>query len=140
MGNPRLNVHDLLLKEAHTKSQKVTPGRRGMNEAKVKFVVRCFSIWLKRNHSNSFIRRTIMCKKLIFGMLVIIILSVNVVQAATISIVDLPATGTDDAISINSGKIYTHTFDFGSNAPVTINGVAFEQGPTANLSSVYTGT
>ncbi|HUT45299.1 MAG TPA: LamG domain-containing protein [Sedimentisphaerales bacterium] len=81
-----------------------------------------------------------MCKKLIFGMIVIIALSVNIIQAGTISIVDLPATGTDDAIDINSGKTYTHTFDFGSNAPVTINGVDFEQGLTANLSSVYTGT
>jgi len=81
-----------------------------------------------------------MSKKLILGMLVIITLSVNIVQAGTISIVDLPATGTDGAIDISVDKIYTHTFDFGSNAPVTINGVAFEQGPTANLTSVYTGT
>jgi hypothetical protein len=61
-------------------------------------------------------------------------------QGGTMSVVDLPATGTDGAIDINIDKTYTHTFDFGSNAPVTINGIAFEQGPTAGLSSVYTGT
>jgi hypothetical protein len=55
-------------------------------------------------------------------------------------VVDLPSIGTDDAIDINSGKTYTHTFDFGSNAPVTINDVEFEQGPIANLTSAYTAT
>jgi len=81
-----------------------------------------------------------MSKKLILGLLAMMVLSASMAQAGTLSIVDLPATGTDDAIGINSGKTYTHTFDFGSNAPVTINDVAFEQGPTAGLSSVYTGT
>ena len=61
-------------------------------------------------------------------------------QAGTFTIVDLPATGTDAAIGISTGKTYTHAFDFGSNAPVTINGVALEQGPTANLTAAYTGT
>jgi len=81
-----------------------------------------------------------MSKKLILGLLAMMVLSASMAQAGTLSIVDLPATGTDDAIGINSGKTYTHTFDFGSNAPITINGVAFEQGPTASLSSVHTGT
>jgi len=81
-----------------------------------------------------------MSKKLILGLLAMMVLSASMAQAGTLSVVDLPATGTDDAIDINSGKNYTHTFDFGLNAPVTINGVAFEQGPTATLSSVYTGT
>ena len=61
-------------------------------------------------------------------------------QAGTMTIVDLPATGTNAAIGISSTKVYTHTYDFGSNAPVTINGVAFEQGPTANVRAVYTRT
>lgn len=61
-------------------------------------------------------------------------------QAGTMTIVDLPAAGTDAAIGIDNDKVYTHTFDFGSNAPVTINGVAFEQGPTANVTAVYNGT
>ncbi|MCH7557479.1 MAG: discoidin domain-containing protein [Planctomycetes bacterium] len=81
-----------------------------------------------------------MSKKMISGLLAMMALSVSMAQGGTISIVDLPAIGTDGAIDISIDKIYTHTFDFGANAPVTINGVAFEQGPTASLSSVYTGT
>jgi hypothetical protein len=81
-----------------------------------------------------------MSKKMFLGLLAMMVLIASMAQGGTLSIVDLPATGTDDAIDINSGKTYTHTFDFGSNAPVTINDVAFEQGPTASLSSVYTGT
>ena len=76
-----------------------------------------------------------MSKKLFLGLLAMF-LSVSMTQAATLTIVDLPATGTDDAIGINSGKTYTHAFDFGSNAPVTINGVAFDQGPTSSVSYV----
>jgi hypothetical protein len=60
--------------------------------------------------------------------------------AGTMTIVNLPATGTDAATGISTTKTYTHTFDFGSNAPVTINGMAFEQGPTANITSVYNRT
>ncbi|MEN6335583.1 MAG: LamG-like jellyroll fold domain-containing protein, partial [Phycisphaerales bacterium] len=61
-------------------------------------------------------------------------------QAGTLTIVDLPVTGTDAAIGISVDKTYTHTLDCGSNAPVTINGVAFEQGPTANLTATFNGT
>ncbi len=54
---------------------------------------------------------------------------------------DLPATGTDAAIGIDATKEYTHTFDFGSDAPVaTVNGVAFEQGPQRSITAAYTGT
>ena len=60
--------------------------------------------------------------------------------AGTMTIVDLPAKGTDAAIGMSTTKVYTHAFDFGSNAPVTINGMAFEQGPTANITSVYNRT
>ena len=60
--------------------------------------------------------------------------------AGTMTIVDLPATGTDAAIGISTTKTYTHAFDFGSNAPVTINGVALEQGPTASFTAAYTRT
>ncbi|MBL7186335.1 MAG: LamG domain-containing protein [Phycisphaerae bacterium] len=81
-----------------------------------------------------------MSKKLTLGLLAMMALCVSIAQAGTLSIVDLPATGTDEAIGINSGKTYTHAFDFGSNAPVTINGVALDQGPTSGMSSVYTGT
>ncbi|MBN1866498.1 hypothetical protein JW916_04310 [Candidatus Sumerlaeota bacterium] len=58
----------------------------------------------------------------------------------TFSIVDLPATGTDAATGIGTSKTYTHTLDLGLNAPVTINGVAFAQGPTESLSENYTNT
>jgi len=56
-------------------------------------------------------------------------------SAGTMTIVDLPAKGTDAAIGISATKTYTHAFDFGTNAPVTINGVALEQGPTANVTA-----
>jgi hypothetical protein len=52
------------------------------------------------------------------------------VWGATMTLIDLPATNTDAAIDIRSSKTYTHAFDFGSNSPTTINGVALEQGPT----------
>ena len=58
----------------------------------------------------------------------------------TITIVDLPTTNTDGAIGIQPSKIYTHTLDFGTNAPVIINGVAFDQGPTGNLEGLFLGT
>jgi hypothetical protein len=61
-------------------------------------------------------------------------------QAGTFTIVDLPATGTDAAIGIDSTKEYTHTFDFGSGAVATVNGVAFERGLSAGISAAYTGT
>jgi hypothetical protein len=61
-------------------------------------------------------------------------------QAGTFTIVDLPATGTDAATGISTSKTYTHAFDFGVNVPVTINGVVFERGPTANLTAAYTAT
>ncbi len=61
-------------------------------------------------------------------------------QAATFTLVDLPATGTDDAIGIDSSTIYTHAFDFGTSPVATINGVIFEAGPSANITAAYTGT
>jgi hypothetical protein len=60
--------------------------------------------------------------------------------AGTLTIVNLPATGTDAAIGIGTGKVYTHAFDFGSGTPATINGVVLEQGPTASLTAAYKGT
>ncbi|MEN6425018.1 MAG: LamG-like jellyroll fold domain-containing protein [Phycisphaerales bacterium] len=61
-------------------------------------------------------------------------------QAGTFTIVDLPATGTDAAIGIDSTKEYTHTFDFGSGTVATVNGVAFEQGLSGTISAAYAGT
>jgi len=60
------------------------------------------------------------------------------VQAATLTIVDLPDGGTDGAIDINTDKTYTHTFDFGTGVLATINGVPFEQGPSANVGAAQT--
>jgi len=61
-------------------------------------------------------------------------------NAATFTIVDLPAKGTDAAIGISAGKTYTHAFDFGGSAPVTINSIIFERGPTADIRAAYIGT
>jgi len=58
---------------------------------------------------------------------------------ASMTIVDLPAIGTDAAIDIGPNKTYTHAFDFGTNAPTTINGVAFDQGPTSNVLEPFVG-
>jgi hypothetical protein len=80
-----------------------------------------------------------MCRRVSFFLCCLLTAGVTA-QAGTFTIVDLPATGTDGAIGISGGKTYTHTFDFGSNAPVTINGVVFERGPTASLTATYTGT
>jgi hypothetical protein len=46
---------------------------------------------------------------------------------AVISIVQLPASGTDAATGIRPDKTYTHLLDFGGGTPATINGVAFTQ-------------
>ncbi len=80
-----------------------------------------------------------MCTRVVISLLCLLTMH-PAAQAATFTVVDLPAAGTDDAIGIDSDKIYTHTFDFGLGAPVTINGVAFEQGPSAGVSSTFTGT
>jgi hypothetical protein len=80
-----------------------------------------------------------MCKRMIIFLGCVLAAGLTV-QAGTFTIVDLPATGTDAAIGISTSKTYTHTFDFGANAPVTINGVVFERGPTASLTALYTGT
>jgi len=80
-----------------------------------------------------------MCKR--FCIFICCLLAVGVTaQAATITIVDLPATGTDAAIDISGLKTYTHAFDFGSNAPGVVNGVVFEQGPTGNVRAAFTRT
>ena len=63
-----------------------------------------------------------------------------VAQAGTFTIVDLPATGTDAAIGIDSTKEYTHAFDFGSGTVTAVNGVAFEQGPNASFTAAFAGT
>ncbi len=69
-----------------------------------------------------------------------LLLMASVVQAGTFAVVDLPATGTDAATGIDAAKTYTHTFDCGSGSPVTINGVVFEQGPTASFTATHNGT
>lgn len=78
-----------------------------------------------------------MCKKCIFTLIVLCL--VGSVYGASMTIVELPAVGTDAAIGIDAGKTYTHAFDFGTGAPSTINGVALDQGPTANLTALYEG-
>ena len=68
-----------------------------------------------------------MCRR-VTVLLACVLAAALTAQAATFTIVDLPSKGTDAAIGISGSKTYTHTFDFGSNAPVTINGVVFQQG------------
>jgi len=82
-----------------------------------------------------------MCKKSILTVLVIVIglCLAGGAYGASLTIVDLPATNTDAAIGIDPAKTYTHTLDFGNNAPTTINGVAFDQGPTENVREPYVG-
>ena len=80
-----------------------------------------------------------MCKRFTVSLFTVLVMSL-IAQAATLTIVDLPATGTDAAIGIDIAKTYTHAFDFGTSGVVTINGVALEQGPTAALSAAYTAT
>jgi hypothetical protein len=80
-----------------------------------------------------------MCKRTIVSLCCVLAAGLTA-RAGTFTIVDLPATGTDAAIGISTDKTYTHAFDCGSNAPVTINGVVFERGPTASLTAIYTGT
>jgi len=60
----------------------------------------------------------------IFFCVVIGLCLVGSAYGASMTIVDLPAIGTDAAIDISPNKTYTHAFDFGSNAPAIINGVA----------------
>ncbi len=80
-----------------------------------------------------------MCRRIIV-LLACVLAAGLTAQAATFTIVDLPATGTDAATGINGNKTYTHAFDFGNTAPATINGVVFERGPTGNLTAAYTRT
>src|ERR1700733_11358897 len=48
-------------------------------------------------------------------------------SAGTISVVNLPTTGTDAATGINTGKTYVNVFDYGSLNTTTysVNGVPF---------------
>ncbi len=72
---------------------------------------------------------------------ILAVLVINLAAGAgTMTIVNLPATGTDAAIGISTAKTYTHAFDFGSGTPATINGVVMEQGPTATITATYTRT
>ena len=80
-----------------------------------------------------------MCRRIVVLSACVLVAGLTA-QAATFTIVDLPATGTDAAIGISGSKTYTHAFDFGGAAPVTINGIVFERGPTANVRAVFTGT
>ncbi len=80
------------------------------------------------------------CARASVAILAILWLS-GVAPAGTMTLVDLPATGTDAAIGISTTKTYTHAYDFGSygSGPATINGVALERGPTASLTAAYNG-
>ena len=72
-------------------------------------------------------------------------------HAGTISVVDLPATGTDAASGISTANSYLDAFDFGNNANVgsslAINGVNFTHFTlaaqttytTTNTTDLYTG-
>ncbi len=80
-----------------------------------------------------------MCKRTIISLCCVLAAGLTA-QAGTFKIVDLPASGTDAAIGISTSKTYTHTLDFGANAPATINGVVFEQGPTAGVTTTSTRT
>ncbi len=75
-----------------------------------------------------------MTKRVAASLLVLLAATVGM-QAGTISVVDLPAVGTDAASDISTAKTYTHALDFvGSQAAATINGVAFTQ------ATAFTGT
>ena len=58
-------------------------------------------------------------------LIAVIFLSLNglLMAESSMTIVDLPATGTDAAIGIDASKTYTHTFDCGSGDEAVINGV-----------------
>ena len=64
-----------------------------------------------------------MFKKILLLMTAVLFIVNGSVFASSMTIVDLPATGTDAAIGIDETKTYTHTFDFGLGNEATINGV-----------------
>ncbi len=75
-----------------------------------------------------FFTRKAMFKKMHL-LIAVILLSINysvmAQKASSMTVVDLPATGTDAAIGIDANKTYTHTIDFGKDGIATINGVDF---------------
>ena len=64
-------------------------------------------------------------------------------RAGTITVVNLPATGTDAATGITTNKHYVCAFDFGNNGTTpTINGVPFTHytPPTGTSATNYVST
>lgn len=61
-------------------------------------------------------------------------------MGATITIVNLPSTGTDLASGISTSVTYTHALDFGSDSSaLSINSVPFLQVAPAGTSDTFTG-
>lgn len=86
--------------------------------------------------SNFFVRTVMFTKMLLLMAAVLFSVNGSVFAKATSSsmtIVDLPATGTDAAIGIDASKTYTHIFDFGASDVATINGVDLAPQFTENL-------
>ena len=69
------------------------------------------------------------------------LLGTGSIYAGSITVVNLPATGTDAATGINSTNTYLCCLDFGNGAAVgSINGVAFQHLSFPNTSTVNSGT
>jgi len=75
---------------------------------------------------KSFFGRTTMLKKMLLLMTAVLFIVNGLLFAqSSMTIVDLPVTGTDAAIGIDTSKTYTHTIDFGLDYIAAINGVDF---------------
>lgn len=78
-------------------------------------------------------------------MVVVVLACAGAAQAAgTISIVDIPATGSDVGSGISSSNTYTHALDFGSNSgwgsTYLINGVTFTHTAASAPGNSLSGT
>ena len=89
---------------------------------------------------NVFIR-TVMFTKMVLLMTAVLFGVNGLVFAeatnSSMTIVDLPATGTDAAIGIDASKTYTHIFDFGSADSAIVNGVDCTPPFTENLAAFW---
>ena len=62
------------------------------------------------------------------------------IRAGTITVVSLPATGTDAATGISTANTYVCCLAFGTNANITINGVPFQSVKPNNTVTSVNGT
>jgi len=108
-------------------------GLSGLGVLACKFIPNSFTIKNMRNTQNE-------NRMLPFLFMAAFLLAAASIRAGTITLVNLPATGTDAATGISTANTYVCCLAFGSSANVTINSVPFQQVKPGGVAPPVSGT